>query len=399
MSSFFRHGHAADPGWRYATEVVLEQLDAQSREPGYAPGANLGLIYVTEELVDDLADIVGLLRERTGVQDWVGTIGHAIVATGREYRNEPAISVMLADLPAGSFHVFSGKQRPPAPGTLTGSGAYAAYSALVHADPTTPDLPELIHDMAGKVESGFVFGGLASGSTIPLPQVANQTLAGGLSGAVFSSEVELRTRVTQGCTPLAAEHVISDCTSNLIRALDGQPALDVLLADLGVEEPTRQSRDGERIIQSLPADRLRRGLFVGLAPRGEDRGIGFGDYRVRNLIGIDPQNRLVAVAAVPEAGDRAVFCTRDAQAARADLIRACTELREDLESESLTIRGGLYVSCVARGQALFGALSAEIELIAANLGRFPLVGFFANGEIARNNLYGYTGVLTLFVSR
>jgi small ligand-binding sensory domain FIST len=30
------------------------------------------------------------------------------------------------------------------------------------------------------------------------------------------------------------------------------------------------------------------------------------------------------------------------------------------------------------------------------LGDVPLVGFFAAGEIARNQLYGYTGVLTVF---
>lgn len=27
----------------------------------------------------------------------------------------------------------------------------------------------------------------------------------------------------------------------------------------------------------------------------------------------------------------------------------------------------------------------------------PMVGFFGNGEISHNRLYGYTGVLTLFV--
>jgi len=27
----------------------------------------------------------------------------------------------------------------------------------------------------------------------------------------------------------------------------------------------------------------------------------------------------------------------------------------------------------------------------------PLAGFFGNGEISRNLLYGYTGVLTLFL--
>jgi small ligand-binding sensory domain FIST len=30
------------------------------------------------------------------------------------------------------------------------------------------------------------------------------------------------------------------------------------------------------------------------------------------------------------------------------------------------------------------------------LGATPLIGFFAGGEIARQHLYGYTGVLTVF---
>ena len=40
---------------------------------------------------------------------------------------------------------------------------------------------------------------------------------------------------------------------------------------------------------------------------------------------------------------------------------------------------------------------AELEIVRHNLGEIPLVGFAANGEIARDRLYGYTGVLTLFV--
>ena len=31
------------------------------------------------------------------------------------------------------------------------------------------------------------------------------------------------------------------------------------------------------------------------------------------------------------------------------------------------------------------------------LGDFPLIGFYANGEISNARLYTYTGVLTLFV--
>ena len=59
-------------------------------------------------------------------------------------------------------------------------------------------------------------------------------------------------------------------------------------------------------------------------------------------------------------------------------------------------KAGIYVSCVARGAALFGNPGVETELIRETLGEFPLIGFFANGEISRDRLYGHTGVLTLF---
>ena len=398
--SAFRHGHATHPDWRMATELALAQVDGQRDQPGWATGGNLGLVYLTAPFAPHVEEIVALLKRRTGVSHWVGTCGHAIVATGAEYADEPAITLMLCELPDDGFRVFSGAQPPPSPGTLTPAGAVASHAALVHADPHVHDLPELVEDMAGKVASGTLFGGIASGQVSPLPQVADRVLAGGLSGVVFSSDVELRMRVMQGCTPLAGEHVISDCSSNLIRTLDGLPALDVLLADLGVAEEARASRDGETLMRALPAERMRAGLFVGLGsadapPRG--RRPGFGDYLVRNLVGIDPHNRLVAVAALPQEGDRAVFCTRDARAARADLVRACTELRDELETDGLAIRGGVYVSCLARGRSLFGTTGAEVGLLQSQLGEFPLVGFFANGEIADQRLYGYTGVLTLFV--
>jgi small ligand-binding sensory domain FIST len=59
-------------------------------------------------------------------------------------------------------------------------------------------------------------------------------------------------------------------------------------------------------------------------------------------------------------------------------------------------RGALYFSCVARGEHMFGSRGAELELIKQALGEVPLVGFFCNGEISRDRLYGYTGVLTVF---
>lgn len=45
---------------------------------------------------------------------------------------------------------------------------------------------------------------------------------------------------------------------------------------------------------------------------------------------------------------------------------------------------------------MFGENSEGLKSIQQELGEFPLVGFFTNGEISHNRLYGYTGVLTLF---
>jgi small ligand-binding sensory domain FIST len=58
-------------------------------------------------------------------------------------------------------------------------------------------------------------------------------------------------------------------------------------------------------------------------------------------------------------------------------------------------RGGVYHSCLGR-QNLFSKDFQELKTVQNILGDFPLVGFFANGEIFYQRLYGYSGILTLF---
>ena len=140
---------------------------------------------------------------------------------------------------------------------------------------------------------------------------------------------------------------------------------------------------------------------------------------MRHIIGLDPARKGVAIAYLPEVGMRLAFCQRNVQAARADLMRVCAEIREELDvpeaalaSQSVTslagagaksevrprgIAGAIYVSCTGRGGPHFGQPSAELQIVRRALGDVPLAGFFAGGEIAHHHLYGYTGVLTVFV--
>jgi small ligand-binding sensory domain FIST len=123
---------------------------------------------------------------------------------------------------------------------------------------------------------------------------------------------------------------------------------------------------------------------------------------VRHIIGLDPVRRGVAVAEYLAEGERLTFCERNPDAARADVLRMCAELRDELESPTRgvpqTMLGAVYVSCAGRGGPHFGSPSAELQLVRRALGDVPLVGFFAGGEIAHQHLYSYTGVLTVFAA-
>ena len=368
MTMPFRYAHAAGEDWREIVQTCLRQLGG--------PPATLGFVYLTDLLAPFADDITALLRERTGVQHWVGSTGIGICATGREYFDQPAMAVMLADFALGSFQVFSGLRTPDdLKMRKLNCGERAANFAIVHADPANSSVPELIAGLAGKVESGFVVGGLSSSRAENL-QIAEKTHEGGLSGVLLSDEITVATRLTQGCSPVGPVHSITDAQRNIVLKLDGRPALDVLKEDVG-EKLTRD------------AQRLGATVFVGLPVAGSDT----GDYLVRNLVGIDGARGLVAIGDHAEEGAELMFCRRDNSSAVDDLRGMIDSIKEGLYTKP---RGALYFSCLGRGANLFGPDSEELKIIEAGLGDLPLVGFFCNGEISHNRLYGYTGVLTLF---
>ena len=368
MSASFRFGHAAGKDWQDAAHSCLAQLAG--------PPANLGFLYVSDLLADHVGDILGYFKERTGAAHWVGTVGIGVCAAGREYHDEPALAVMLGEFAPGSFQIFSGIRSNDDLGLARFKcGDRAANFGIVHADPQNSEVPDLIAGMAGKVESGFLVGGLTSSRRKNL-QVADKVTEGGISGVLFSDEVAVATRLTQGCSPIGPKHVITQSQRNIIVALDDRPALDVMKEDIG-----------EKLARDL--NRLGGIIFAGLPIEGTDT----GDYLVRNLVGIDPARGLVAIGDVVEPGRKVVFCRRDNAAATEDMTRMLDSMKKGLYSKP---RGGVYYSCLGRGNNLFGPDSEELKMIESAFGQFPLVGFFCNGEISHNRLYGYTGVLTLF---
>jgi len=402
----FAHAHATHPDWRVGVALAAAQIDAQRSDPAgtHIRQPTLGWVYFSDHYAPQANALLADLQRRWPGVAWVGAVGVGVSANGVEYFDEPALALMLSDLPRDQFRVFSGA-RPLG----QASAGFVASTAQVHADGRTDGLPELIAEMSERTATGYLFGGLASARSQPL-HLADGVFEGGLSGVAFGPGVALVSRVTQGCQPIGPVRRVTRSERNVVTLLDGEPALDCLLRDLGVSE--REPR------KALP--RIRQTL-VGISDGSDDalsRPGQFGaDTRVRHLAGIDPARGGVALNDVAEEGMQIAFCRRDTEAARRDLVRICSEIREEVEPEHLPIEtvmalhgadaeraphparqiaGAVYVSCVGRGGRHFGAPSAELAIIRRALGDVPLVGFFASGEIARRHLYGYTGVLTVF---
>ncbi|MEQ9491448.1 MAG: FIST N-terminal domain-containing protein [Alphaproteobacteria bacterium] len=372
----FRSGIAAASDWQAAIADVLVQLG----EP--TASHRLGIFYVSHHFASSLQQIEEFLRQTTAVPSWVGMSGHGVLATQKEHFDEPAIAAMLLPLDETGFKVFSGVTDDADP-AVNGASEWLEQAVmplvLIHADPGNELLPPLIEDMALET-GGFLFGGLGAASGAGSSIVSHaEPKENEMSGVMISPQaVEIATGLSQGCTPIGPSRTITSAEDNVIFQIDDRPALDVLKEDIG----ELLSRDLQKIGGYI---------FAALPIEGSDT----QDYLVRNMVGVDPQHGVIAIGAAVETGARIMFCRRDPKAAMEDMNRMLLDIKKRVDGKP--IKGGIYISCAARGPNQFPRDCTETHLIEQTLGSFPLIGFFASGEISRDRLYAYTGVLALFL--
>ena len=371
------------PGKPFASAVCLGRdwrmvADRLATELAGSDG-HLGILYTDESFAPHLDEIAEALRARTGVPDWVSAAGYGVIASGREHYGEPGAVALVADVPQGGYRLFAG-------GRDTGAD-FASQEAqwlaeavmplvLAHVDPGHPEAMEAVEGLAAGT-GGFLVGGLTAAAGEASHRADGAT--GCLSGVALSpAAVGIATALSQGCTPLGRARTVTRGRGNLLIELDGRPALDAFVEDIGEEVASDLRQVGGLIFAAIPVD-------------GSDT----ADYTVRNLVGIDPSSKIVAIAqAVPEGG-RVLFCRRDRESAVVDMRRMAADLKRRIGNRP--IRGGVYVSCAARGPNQFAAPERETDIVRDALGEFPMAGFFANGELNRDRIYAYTGVLTLFL--
>jgi len=372
----FRSAFGTGSHWADIARSCLDRI-------GKGGPDDLGFVYVTDHLAPDLPAIVDQLRLRSGIENWVGTIGIGLLGQNgagdmTELFDAPAISLMVAPLPPDSYRLLDpnpggGSSRMRALADWMAARQPAA--AIVHGNPENAHLPAIMRQLSH--DAGlFLLGGLTASRRGYL-QVAGEVGAAAISGVLLAGDVRLVTGLSQGCSPIGPVHVATRVENDIVLELDGRPALEVFCDEIGEV----LSRDLQKVAGYI---------FAALPVAGSDT----GDYLVRNITGIDRNSQALAIGAEIAEGQQILFTRRDRASAMADFERMLRRLKERIDRP---IKGGLYVSCVARGPHLFGPDAVETRMIAEHLGDFPLTGFFANGEISHDRVYAYTGVLTLFL--
>ena len=356
-------------------QEALGQVRSALAEAGGT--ATTGVVYVSDSIADRLPEIVEALTADTGITDWAGTVGMGVCGTGRAAFGRPAVAAAAFDFPQAAVRLVPGVREDAGEagaGLANWAAGQARATALLHADPRNGSMGEIVADLSETL-GAFTVGGIASAEG-PTAQLAGAVEEGVVSGLVFGEAVGVVSGLSQGCTPIGPPHTVTRSHNNLVLEIDGEPAFDVLCSDLGFNTVARIREAAPWLHAARPVP-----------------GSSEADYLVRNIVGLDAQNGIVALGALIDPGERLVFVRRDPAAAEADLRRMLRRAKARL---SRPPQGGVYVSCLARGPYMFGSEDRELEIVREEIGDLPLAGFFANGEFSGGRIYGYTGVITLF---
>lgn len=403
-STRFVSAAATGENWRDISKKVLEELQS-FRTDGFKP--NIGFLYITDALAGDASSILTLFKSVTGIEMWSGCAALGVCANGQEFVDVPAISVMIGEVGADAVRSF--KAQAPNFKKLHQElepwlNKNDPMLVVAHVDPFADAQPAKALEEIEALVGGFMIGGLAS-SRKESAILSHDVTSGGISGFIFSQEVPVATCLSQGCVPIGDLHEISKADDHVIGYLDGKVPFEVFSQDmqrmaqqkLGENPKKMIMKGGENMPQSL-LQILDGDAHVAFPVTGTDQ----NDFMVRNIMAIDPDTGMMAVAERVEDGQKMMFVHRDDETVKSDLSHTLVSLQKRIvhESGKFAPKAALYISCVARANVAFGTdkkPGGEMALLHEVLGDIPITGFYASGEISNNRLYGYTGVLTLFL--
>src|SRR5262249_13879963 len=146
---------------------------------------------------------------------------------------------------------------------------------------------------AGSGTSTFQFGGSQAGT-------------GCVPGLSLGGRFRHHLALTQGCRPLGGPRRVTSAHGNLLLEVDG----------MGAYEALRDAAPNDCIDTPEAAMNA---LTIALLPEPGESVLRPGEYLVRNILAVDPDTGVLAVAAEVEEGQSILFALREPSAAAEDV--------------------------------------------------------------------------------
>jgi len=368
---------------------------AEELTRGQTGSFDLGVLFVSAHRKDSIPAIIHVLREKIYIKNLIGCTSAGIIGASEEIERRPAATLILGRLPDVKITPFFMNQAQ-LEGLKSPVDWHNYFEVYPNERPVFIALPDPFMFDAMAFLSGLnqaypavpVVGGLASGGMSPGENILitnGGEFNEGVVGLVLTGNIRVDTVVSQGCKPIGQTYIVTGAVENRILSLAGRPFLDVLKGELGKLSPSDQLLAQEAI-------------FVGIAMNEYTEHFKRGDFLIRGLMGLDPENNAGVIADFVKPGQTVQFHLRDAKTAREDLSELLTLQQTKIQSEKP--KGALVFCCNGRGEYLFRQKNHDIEVIQKHLGPLPAAGFFCAGEIGpvgkSNFLHGFTNSIALF---
>lgn len=436
-----------------ATEAAQRALEELERSIGAQPAGaarsgigdvDLAIVLVSPHHISAINEALAAINSVLAPRNLLAVSAEAVLGGFLELEGIPGISILAASLPGVRIVPFSSDDLPMSLGVDEAADEGADLDkiaravgmlpghrcTILFADPFTTPVTGILPVLArarslcetegvssadGPGRRGAIVGGIASAASRAggnVLVVNGQVRHQGLVGVSLCGPVRVDAVVSQGCRPFGPNMIVTSAHDNIIRSLGGRPALEVI----------------REHIESLPDDAralLARGLMLGrVVDEYRDR-FGPGDYLMRAVVKVSPEDESILVADHIRVGQTVRLHLRDTQTAERDLAML-------MDSQALHDRpvGGLLITCNGRGTRLFNKPNHDVTVIQRAFmdpgltadtrageqrakggvsirhqptdGRsgFPLAGFFALGEIGPVGdgvfLHGHTACAVLF---
>ncbi len=381
---------------RAGFEACLDEVSELLRL-GEGDSPHLLVLFATPDLIGHYDALRQKLANLCPKALICGCSGSGVIGDGEEVEGSSALSMTAAWLPGvelRTFHVESSQlpdlDAPPQAWQerLLGDGE-GLRGMLLFAEPFSLPGDDFLSGLDYAYPGVAKVGGLSSGGqtagSAPLFGPAGLHRSGVLGVGLFG-DIRMDSVVAQGCRPIGRTMVVTDCSYNEVATLDGQLAGNVVISTLKALPPRDQ-----RLASHM--------LFLGFGAGGPKFSYGPGDFLIRQVLGVQPEEHALVVNARPRVGQTVQLHVRDGQSSSEDLEARLEELSQscgDLEK----VRGALLFSCVGRGRSLYGHPHHDSELFGARVGEVPLGGVFANGELGpvggTTSLHSFTSCFAVF---